>query len=50
MNSLRQPTEENLTAREIELLQFVAKGKSNKEVAEALHISTATVKTHHIHI
>ena len=32
------------------MLQLVAKGNSNKEVGKALHISTATVKTHLIHI
>jgi len=50
MTRMRAPAEENLSAREIEVLQLVAKGKSNKEVAKALHISTATVKTHLIHI
>jgi ATP/maltotriose-dependent transcriptional regulator MalT len=28
----------------------VAKGNSNREIGKALHISTATVKTHLIHI
>jgi len=50
MTRMRAPAEENLSAREIEVLQLVAKGKSNKEVGKALHISTATVKTHLIHI
>lgn len=50
MNRMRAPAEENLSAREIEVLQWVAKGYSNKEVGKALHISTATVKTHLIHI
>jgi DNA-binding NarL/FixJ family response regulator len=50
MTRMRASAEENLSAREIEVLQLVAKGKSNKEVAKALHISTATVKTHLIHI
>ena len=31
---------------EIEVLQLVAKGQSNKEIGKTLHISTATVKTH----
>ena len=47
---MRAPAEENLSAREIEVLQLVARGKSNKEVGKALHISTATVKTHLVHI
>jgi ATP/maltotriose-dependent transcriptional regulator MalT len=50
MTRMRAPAEENLSAREIEVLQLVAKGTSNKEVGKALHISTATVKTHLIHI
>jgi len=50
MTRMRAPAEENLSAREIEVLGLVAKGKSNKEVGKALHISTATVKTHLIHI
>lgn len=50
MTRMRAPAEESLSAREIEVLQLVAKGASNREVGKALHISTATVKTHLIHI
>jgi DNA-binding NarL/FixJ family response regulator len=50
MTRMRSPAEEKLSAREIDVLELVAKGYSNKEVAKALHISTATVKTHLIHI
>ena len=50
MTRMRAPAEENLSPREIEVLGLVSKGKSNKEVGKALHISTATVKTHLIHI
>lgn len=50
MTRMRAPAEENLSAREIEVLELVAKGNSNKEVGKVLHISTATVKTHLIHI
>ena len=50
MTRLRAPAAENLSAREIEVLQLVAKGHSNREIGRALHISTATVKTHLIHI
>jgi len=50
MTRMRAPAEENLSAREIEVLQLGAKRKSNKEVGKALHISTATVKTHLIHV
>jgi DNA-binding NarL/FixJ family response regulator len=40
------PTEESLTPREEEILQLIAKGYRNKEVADALGISTQTVETH----
>ncbi|KAA3642733.1 MAG: DNA-binding response regulator [Chloroflexi bacterium] len=50
MTQMRTPAEDNLSAREIEVLQLVAKGASNKEVGKTLHISVATVKTHLIHI
>ena len=50
MTRMRAPAQENLSGREIEVLQLVAKGNSNREVGKALHISTATVKTHLIHI
>ncbi|MGB7342378.1 MAG: response regulator transcription factor [Phototrophicaceae bacterium] len=50
MTRMRAPAEENLSAREIDVLKLVAKGNSNKEIGKVLHISTATVKTHLIHI
>jgi DNA-binding NarL/FixJ family response regulator len=37
---------ESLTEREMEVLEAVAKGWSNKEVSEALHISPHTVQVH----
>jgi DNA-binding NarL/FixJ family response regulator len=37
---------ETLTDREREILQLVAEGRSNKEVAALLEISVATVETH----
>jgi len=39
-----------LTAREREVLQLLAEGKSNKEVAAALRISPKTVETHRARI
>ncbi len=50
MTRMRAPAEENLSAREIEVLQLVATGASNQKIGKTLHISTATVKTHLIHI
>ena len=50
MTRMRAPAQESLSPREIEVLEWVAKGGSNKEIGSALHISTATVKTHLIHI
>ena len=37
---------EQLTERELEVLQNIVLGRSNKEIAQHLHISEATVKTH----
>ncbi|WP_018296854.1 response regulator transcription factor [Corynebacterium lubricantis] len=39
-----------LSAREIEILQALQTGKSNREIAASLFISAATVKTHLVHI
>ena len=39
-----------LTGREREILQLVAEGKTNKEVANLLNISITTVETHRTHI
>lgn len=38
--------EQRLTVREREIVQLIAEGKSNKEVAEALGISIRTAETH----
>jgi DNA-binding NarL/FixJ family response regulator len=37
---------ENLTQRELDVLEQIVEGKSNKEIGAALDISEATVKTH----
>ncbi len=39
-----------LTEREREVLQLVAEGHSNKQIAERLHVSAKTVGTHREHI
>jgi len=39
-----------LTTREREILQLIAEGSSNKEIAAALNISPYTVETHRSHI
>ena len=39
-----------LTAREREVVQLVAEGKSTKEIAEVLHISTKTAENHRTNI
>ena len=41
---------DGLSAREIEVLELVARGASNKEIAASLHISVATAKSHLMHI
>jgi two-component system response regulator NreC len=41
---------EALSEREREIFQLIAEGRSNKEVAELLSISVATVETHRAHI
>lgn len=40
----------DLSKREMEVLQLVASGKSDKEVADQLFISSKTVNTHKMHI
>jgi DNA-binding NarL/FixJ family response regulator len=49
MGRMRGAAEEALSRREIEVLELVAQGLSNKEIGRHLHISEATVKTHLIH-
>jgi len=41
---------EQLTSREIEVLQFVAAGKLNKEAASELRISIKTIEKHREHL
>ena len=46
---LRNPVPQ-LSAREVEILELLATGLSNRALARALFISEATVKTHLVHI
>ena len=41
---------QRLTAREREIVQLLAEGKTSKEVASVLNISTKTAETHRAHI
>jgi DNA-binding NarL/FixJ family response regulator len=50
LGRMRAPAEEALSPRELEILQAVARGLSNKDIGRALHISQATVKTHLLRI
>jgi DNA-binding NarL/FixJ family response regulator len=50
MAHMRAPAEDQLSPREVEVLTLVSQGHSNRDIAKTLHISTATVKTHLIHI
>jgi DNA-binding NarL/FixJ family response regulator len=41
---------ESLTPREMEVLQALAEGLSDKEIAQRLHVSAETVRTHMVNI
>jgi DNA-binding NarL/FixJ family response regulator len=44
------PADDSLSTRELEVLELVAAGNTNREAAARLFISEATVKTHLLHI
>jgi DNA-binding NarL/FixJ family response regulator len=46
LGRMRAPAEEALSPRELEILQAVARGLSNKDIGRELYVSEATVKTH----
>jgi len=41
-----RPSVQRLTAREVEVLRLVASGRTNRAIAETLHISEKTVARH----
>ena len=49
MTRTQQP-QMSLSSREVELLSLLATGATNKQLAQSLFISEATVKTHLVHI
>ncbi len=49
MRGIRNPAP-RLTGRELEVLQHLSTGASNKQIAKALFVSEATVKSHLVHI
>ena len=50
MNQVRKPAGTALTQRELEVLRAVADGATNRQIATALFITEATVKTHLVHV
>ena len=46
----RDPAERKITPRQAEILQLLAEGQSNKEVARTLNLSVYTVETHRSNI
>jgi DNA-binding NarL/FixJ family response regulator len=50
MGQVRKPAGRVLSKRELEVLQLVADGSSNREAANRLFISEASIKTHLLHI
>ncbi|WP_157008843.1 response regulator [Agromyces laixinhei] len=49
LGQMRQPAEEPLSQRELEVLDLIARGSTNRDAAKQLFISEATVKTHLLH-
>ncbi|RMB60177.1 response regulator [Tessaracoccus antarcticus] len=49
MRGMRNPAP-RLTQRELEVLHHLATGSSNREIARALFVSEATIKSHLVHI
>jgi DNA-binding NarL/FixJ family response regulator len=50
VSQLREPAQDVLSERELEVLTLIAQGETNRGAAARLFISEATVKTHLLHI
>ena len=50
VGQMRAPNQEPISHRELEVLELIAQGASNRSAAARLFISEATVKTHLMHI
>lgn len=50
LSTRKHRTEPELSLREIDVLQLVAVGKSNRDIGRELFLSEATVKSHLVHI
>ena len=50
VDRVRDPGAGALSPRELQILELVAKGLTNREIGARLYISEATVKTHMIHV
>lgn len=50
MSQLRAPVREPLSQREVQVLELISQGMTNRAIAGAMFISEATVKTHLVHI
>jgi DNA-binding NarL/FixJ family response regulator len=50
MGQIRRPASEPLSKRELEVLELISQGSTNRDAARQLFISEATVKTHLLHV
>ncbi|GAB2974801.1 response regulator [Saccharothrix stipae] len=50
LGQVRKPAPAPLSQRELEVLELIAQGSTNREAARRLYISETTVKTHLLHV